>query len=132
MLTQMNAGKANVIESAPLWENPNTSVAFASGAKVSVPLAESYDNYDMLRFYYYNSTASQSVIMIEDIDPSIFDSAYTYRYVIGNNYGGRNIMYGNSQHTSVDISQCFQLFYNNIDNTQIIPIKITGLKNVLY
>lgn len=128
MRTRGNSGGVN--ESAPLWSNTNTGVAFADGANVTAQLSESYDNYDMLRIYYYKSTADRNTVMVQDIDPFVLDANSAYRYTIGNSYGARNITYNNAQHTAITISQCFQLYYRALDNTQVIPIKITGLKNV--
>lgn len=113
-----------------LWTNPSPTASFASQ---TVNLSDNITNYKMLKFTFrHSNTVSDEVSVITEInDLKQYGSAVGKNCTAGVSrtaYGfmSRRLYYVSD--TSVSFANAMQINGSNQNNTDCIPIKVTGLK----
>ena len=129
MVVRAQSGGGGMQET-DLWTNSNPSSAMGSSQSptTQISLSKSYDNFDMLRIYYYKSTTDRTVSYIQDIDASVLDTGGMVRYVFGVTTRVRFVMSPNAAHTTVAIGRAYGVNESLSSYTDVIPYKICGIK----
>lgn len=127
-----NSGGGAMSETT-LWTNPNPTSAMAQGA--TIPLSQAYTDFDYIKIVYRlstsNATEGSVIYPKDDVTASVSAAAERRMGIqayLTNNYARIIYRPDNVTTNSFTISNARQLQGSGTSTSNLIPIKVIGLK----